>query len=300
MGANARSCRHNNEQNTARLGVTCQYCSMDPADLYLNLLKGCLTRSLFLDDEHHRGVRLPPLARGVWYAYRRARHPDWRIVEPVSVEDRAEGKDWPERGETMVGQARLDNVQYCVTRVLKDEVPGDLIEAGVWRGGAAILMRAVLAAHGVCDRKVWLADSFEGLPAPDPGKYPGDEGLNFHLDRNLAVGVEEVQANFARYGLLDDEVRFLVGWFKDTLPSAPIEQLAVVRLDGDLYESTMNAIEALYPKLSVGGYLIVDDYGNRWFSKACRQAIIDYRTSHHITEPIHEIDWTGAYWRRER
>jgi hypothetical protein len=200
----------------------------------------------------------------------------------------------------MIGHKRLDNIRQCVTSVLEDNVPGDLIEAGVWRGGAAILMRAVLAAHGVSDRSVWLADSFEGLPAPDPGKYPGDRGLDLSGARGLAVGVERVKENFARYGLLDDKVRFLVGWFKDTLPTAPVEQLALVRLDGDLYESTMDAITALYPKLSVGGYLIVDDYGNRMFATACRQAIIDYRAMHDITEPIQEIDWTGAYWRRER
>ena len=140
----------------------------------------------------------------------------------------------------------------------------------------------------------------KGCQPPNPDKYPGDEGLDLSGHLELAVGVEQVKANFARYGLLDDKVRFLVGWFKDTLPAAPIEQLALVRLDGDLYESTMDAIVALYPKLSVGGYLIVDDYGVPAFSKACRQAIIDYRAAHDIAEPIHEIDWSGVYWRRER
>ena len=198
----------------------------------------------------------------------------------------------------MIGSPRLDNVQYCVTSVLEDGIPGDLIETGVWRGGATILMRAVLAAHGVTDRTVWV-DSFEGWPEPDPEKYPGDKGLGGGR-KALGVGVEQVKENFARYGLLDGQVRFLVGWFKDTLPQAPVEQLAVVRLDGDLYESTMDAITALYPKLSVGGYLIIDDYGAPVLADACRQAITDYRSAHNIVEPIHEVDWTGAYWRRER
>ncbi|HWY90136.1 MAG TPA: TylF/MycF/NovP-related O-methyltransferase [Solirubrobacteraceae bacterium] len=218
----------------------------------------------------------------------------------MSARDRAEGRDWPQNGETMIGDARLDNIQWCVTSVLEDDVPGDLIEAGVWRGGAAILMRAVLAANGVSDRDVWLADSFQGLPAPNLDKYPSDEGLDLSGIPALAVGVEQVKANFARYDLLDEQVRFLVGWFKDTLPTVPVAQLALVRLDGDLYESTIDAITALYPKLSVGGYLIVDDYNAPGWDRACGQAIRDYREQHDITEPIQEIDWTGVYWRRER
>ena len=200
----------------------------------------------------------------------------------------------------MIGFARLDNIQQCVTSILQDDIPGDLIEAGVWRGGAAILMRAVLAAHGVSSRNVWLADSFRGLPAPDLDKYPADEGLDFSNNPVLAVGAEQVKANFSRYDLLDDRVQFLEGWFKDTLPAAPVAQLALIRLDGDLYESTIDAISALYPKLSIGGYLIVDDYNASGWDRACGQAIRDYRNEHHITEPIHEIDWTGVYWRRER
>ncbi len=97
--------------------------------------------------------------------------------------------------------------------------------------------------------------------------------------------------------MLDEGVRFLKGWFKDTLPSAEAEAYAVLRLDGDMYESTMDALNALYPKLSPGGFLIVDDYGA---VPACRQAVEDYRAVHGIDEPIIEIDWTGAYWRKAR
>jgi O-methyltransferase len=273
-----------------------------PADLYLGLLKGCLTRSLFLDEEYSE-VRLGGWRACVWEAYKRTkRRSDWHIVAPANVDPRtrAEGLDWPTRAETMIGHRRLDNIQYCVTSVLADEVPGDLIEAGVWRGGAAILMRAVLAAHGISDRSVWLADSFQGLPAPNAEMYPGDKGLDLTPYPELAVGVEQVKANFARYGLLDEKVRFLVGWFKDTLPVAPIDKVAVARLDGDLYESTIDSITALYPKLSVGGYLIVDDYNDPGLSSACKQAIDDYRAAQGITERIEEVDTTGVHWRRER
>ena len=278
----------------------------DSAERYLDLLKGCLTRNLFL-DEQRRELLLVGRRAKAWAAFKRIIRPiengrDFRIVEaiPVSAQERTEGRDVPQNGETMMGDARLNNIQRCVTSVLEDNVPGDLIETGVWRGGGAILMRGILATHGVSDRTVWLADSFQGLPPPNVEQYPLDEGIDLSMVPALAVSVEQVKANFARYGLLDDKVRFLPGWFKDTLPTAPLGQLALVRLDGDLYESTMDAMTALYPKLSVGGYLIVDDYNNPGLVKACGQAIRDYRAAHDITEPVEEIDWTGVYWRRER
>jgi len=111
----------------------------------------------------------------------------------------------------------------------------------------------------------------------------------------LAVPLERVQDNFRRYGLLDSQVRFLKGWFRDTLPTAPIDRLAILRLDGDLYESTIQALDSLYDKLSPGGFVIVDDFHN---VAACRQAVHDFRNNRGITDPIQTIDWGGAFWRR--
>jgi O-methyltransferase len=271
-------------------------------ELYLSLLEGCLTRSLFIDEHHNE----PPLAgwrRLLRDAVNRVeKNLDWRIVERAtpSAQDRYEGRDFPQTAETMAGHLRLENVRRCISSVLEDGVPGDLIETGVWRGGSAIFMRAVLAAHGVSDRTVWVADSFEGLPTPASSAHAVDRAYDIDGFSGLAVELDQVKANFARYGLLDEHVRFLAGWFKDTLASAPIEQLAVARLDGDLYGSTIDAITALYPKLSIGGYLIVDDYNAPLFADACGQAIRDYRARHGISEPLQTIDWTGVYWRRER
>lgn len=236
------------------------------ARLYLDLLKRCLTGHLFID------------------------------AEGADPHARAEGRDFPATAETMIGFRRLDNIQHCVATVVGERVPGDLIEAGVWRGGATIFMRAVLEALGDGTRTVWAADSFAGLPRPDVGRYPADAGLEGLCDFDvLSVPLEDVKANFARYGLLDDRVRFLPGWFKDTLPTAPIERLAVCRLDGDLYESTHTALEALYPRVSPGGFLIVDDYND---IAACRAAVDDYRSTYRVTEPMTEVDWTAVYWRK--
>jgi O-methyltransferase len=155
-------------------------------------------------------------------------------------------------------------------------------------------MRGVLEALGDRSRRVWVADSFEGLPVPDAERYTADDGLDWSHVEALKVSSDDVRANFERYGLLDDRVQFLEGWFCDTLPDAPIEQLSVLRLDGDLYQSTMDALEALEPKVSPGGFVIVDDHGG-W--EPCRQAVTDYRDANGITAPIHEVDWTGVWWR---
>jgi len=210
---------------------------------------------------------------------------------------REDGRDHPVLAHTMIGLKRLGNLQFCIEDVLARNVPGDLIETGVWRGGAAILMRAVLKAYGIRDRKVWAADSFAGLPPPDAVNYPADAGDTHHLMPHLAISLDQVKSNFAAYGLLDEQTCFLEGWFKDTLPTAPISKLSVMRLDGDMYESTMDALVHLYPKLSPGGYVIVDDYG---YIASCRRAVHDYRAAQNIMDEILEVDWTGVYWQKSR
>ncbi len=270
-----------------------------PAELYLDLLKKCLTRSIF-------GERFRPLPSdnndlfvktvGKWLASK-----NLEIVRPAEFDPdaRAEGLDCPADAETMIGLRRLQNLQECITDVLKNEVKGDLIETGVWRGGATIFMRAVLKAFGDKERTVWVADSFAGLPPPQPDLYPADKGAEFHLSNDvLGVPLEEVKANFARYGLLDDQVRFLKGWFKDTLPAAPMESLALLRLDGDLYESTMIALQSLYPKLSIGGYVIIDDYAPS--VPCCVQAVDDFRAAQNITEEMVSTGQYGVFWQRLR
>ncbi len=264
------------------------------ARAYLDLLAGCLTRELFLDQEWwDADLREWPGDVEALRAELRAR--GWRIVRRSDPAARAEGRDWPPTAETMVGTARTSNVVDCCVEAVLDGVPGDFAETGVWRGGTTILMRGVLRALDDRDRRVWVADSFEGLPAPAPDAHPTDAAIDWSHVEVLKVGADEVRSNFARYGLLDDRVRFLEGWFADTLPGAPIEQLAVLRLDGDLYGSTMDALRALEPKVAPGGFVIVDDYGG-W--EPCRTAVEDYRAEHGITAEIHAVDWTGVWWRK--
>ena len=195
---------------------------------------------------------------------------------------------------TMIGRLRLDHLHQCLEMIRRENIPGDVIETGVWRGGATVFMRGYWAAHGVTDRTVWVADSFAGLPEPSVAEDIGYD-LSAAKEPGLAIDQGRVEALFARYDLLDDQVKFLPGWFHDTLPTAPIERLALIRLDGDLYESTFDALDALYDRLVPGGFLVVDDYGAL---PPCRQAIDDFRAQRGITAPMEMIDWTGCAWRK--
>lgn len=244
---------------------------VDTRTLYLDLIESCLLNTIYEDPSQD------PWSAGVYDAQKRE-----------------EGVEWPSLAHTMIGRKRMTNLRAVVETALADGVTGDFIETGVWRGGACIYMRAILKAHGVTDRTVYVADSFEGLPPPDPEKYPADAGDRHFTYDALAISREQVQANFEKYGLLDEQVVFLKGWFKDTLPGLAAERLAVVRLDGDMYESTMDGLVNLYPKLSPGGFLVIDDFA----LPGCQQAIADYRAEHNIQESIFAIDTMAAYWRR--
>src|SRR5262245_13787659 len=269
-----------------------------PASLYLDLLKRCLTRTAFPERFAEHRSRSPVRRAMASLATAFSRRP-LAIVRRVAVDPdaRERGRDWPAEAETMIGWRRLSHLADLVKEVVQDHVPGDLLEAGVWRGGASILMRGALEAYGDRRRRVFACDSFEGLPPPDPARYPADAGLALHEKRQLAVSLEEVKENFARYGLLDDRVVFVKGWFRDTLPALEVDRLAVLRLDGDLYASTTEALDALYRKVSVGGSVVVDDYQ---VIEACRRAVDDFRAREKITERIQPIDDDGVFWRRER
>lgn len=242
-------------------------------NLYLDLLIRILTNTIYGDPSNH------PMHRTGYRAH----------VREV-------GMDWPALAHTMVGVHRLESLRELTQRALDEGVPGDFIETGVWRGGCCILMRGVLAANQLADRKVYVADSFAGMPAPNPEAFPADAGWNLDQHVELAITLEQVKDNFSRYGLLDDQVVFVEGWFSETLPSLNAGPFALIRLDGDLYESTQISLESLYPKLSPGGYVIIDDMNSL---PPCREAVDDFRARNAITAPIHKIDWTASWWRKE-
>lgn len=263
---------------------------------YVDLVEAAVSHTLYAYAD-----AVPPGSNPVSRRLRRvARRAGWvpLRLRPSERSPALEGRgDWPLYAQSMIGPVRLRSLRECVETVVADEVPGDLIEAGVWRGGACVLMRAILAAHGDEERSVWCADSFAGLPAPDPELHPADRELRLHREPELAVARTEVEATFRRYRLLDDRVRFVEGWFRDTLPGLAGRTWSVIRIDGDMYGSTMDALNNLYPGLAPGGFAIIDDYGA---VEACRRAVEDFRRREAITEPLERIDWTGVLWRRRR
>ena len=271
------------------------------AERYLELLIRTLTRFDGTDDFQpwqfgygNRGLKKLLASAFVKHLMARGCEIIYRVK--FDAEKRRLGRDRPMHADTMVGVKRLENTRDAVRTVIAENIPGDLVETGIWWGGASILMRAALEAYGDTERVLWCADSFEGLPPPDMDRYPQDVGMVWHTDKQLAVSLEEVQRNFKKYGYLDNRVRFLKGWFKDTLPTALIKGIAVLRLDGDLYASTMDTLTPLYDKVARGGFVIVDDYGIP--QDVCRRAIEDFRSARGITDPIVDIDGWGIYWRK--
>jgi O-methyltransferase len=194
----------------------------------------------------------------------------------------------------MMGRKRLENIEALFEKILADDVPGDFVEAGTWKGGGPIFVAGLMKAKGLTDRNIWVADSFQGVP---PATAKEDEGLKLTASDipYIAVSQQRVSGLFERYGLLGDHIRFLSGWFKDSLPSSPIEKIAILRLDGDLYESTTDALVALYDRVVSGGFIIIDDYGA---IPACQLAVDRFRSQCGISAKIEIVDWTGVFWRK--
>lgn len=244
--------------------------------LYLNLMKKILVNSIYEDNR-----LVPNLESGILQT----------TATTSNSNLRATGDEWPSKAHTMIGMKRLDNLQYCMEEVDKDIIPGNFIETGVFRGGACIFMAAYLKESDF-NRKVYVCDSFFGFPQ-DRKEDQGDVCLK--LNNYFAVSEEDVKENFKKYDLLGDNVVFVKGYFSETLPTIQ-ETFSIIRLDGDMYSSTMDALVNLYPRLSVGGFCIIDDYHSHI---RCQQAVNEYREAHGIQEPIHQIDNQGAFWRRQ-
>lgn len=273
-----------------------------PVGRYLDLLAASLLNELQVENDfrviylRRCLLGLEAWSEGIYWDVHA--HRDWQEFQDLRavgrfLEDSLDNIGFP---QTMIGRARLDHLRSCLDSIVADGVRGDLMECGVWRGGAAIFMRGYLAAHEIGDRLVWLADSFAGLPPPSLAQ---DVGLDMSaaVCPMLAIPLETVQESFRRYNLLDDQVRFLPGWFEDTLPESPVEALALLRIDADLYQSTRDALRSLYPKVSPGGFVVVDDYHA---IEQCRDAVDDFRREQGVDEPMEKIDWTAVYWRKSQ
>lgn len=207
------------------------------------------------------------------------------IANVVSITPRHSEINWGKNRLSMVPWTALEHLHKCIKDTVSNNIEGDFVETGAWRGGSCIIAKSIYNYLNA-NKKVFVVDSFEGLPKPDFVKYPDDKNDTHYLDENMTAPLETVKDNFNKFGLLDDNVIFLKGWFKDTLPNAPIDKISILRLDGDMYESTIDVLKNLYHKLSIGGYCIIDDYHH----PACRAAVRDFRSGNGITEQIIKVD----------
>jgi hypothetical protein len=215
-------------------------------------------------------------------------------LKPLNIEARQRGNDWTYLGSTMTGHERLKNVKYLLEDVFQKNVRGDYIETGVWRGGSSIFARGVIRAHGQQHRKSFVCDSFKGLPPGERTFDAGDKGWD--NTPYLEVSTEIVAGNFNTAGLLDKNIIFAQGFFNATIPplSNMVESLAIIRFDGDIYESAVDVLYHLYEKLSIGGYFIMDD----WFGFPSKTACEDFFAVHGISPDIIPIDDLSAYWQK--
>lgn len=219
--------------------------------------------------------------------------PGLKVGKVVDRSARKVGEDYPQTAVTMIGLQRLLQLRDAIMEVERNGVSGDFIETGVWRGGASLFMRCALESLGNRDRSVVLADSFAGLPPPGLAGHEEDT-LNLSGLDYLEVSRAEVEALFAEHGVLDSRTEILEGWFHETLPQLDGREFAIIRLDGDLYSSTIVALENLYPGLSPGGFVIVDDFA----IDECRRAVEDFRSRVEADEQIISIDRNSVYWRK--
>ena len=244
-------------------------------DMYLTLLEGVVTASLFPDA----GSCTHSDACG--------------SILPFDATLRFGGNDWPPTGLTMVGNLRLRNVRMAIDTVVSEKTPGDFVELGAWRGGLCLFVKAQLRALGqnALDRRVYVFDAF-GTIIPAYGSFAPF----------LSVPLKSVVETFARFGLLDEGVEFIEGTFSNTLPNFWKKRagrpISVLRLDGNHYDSYQDALYYLYELVPVGGIVIFDDIRSH---PPVKQAWLDFQADQGFTEtliPIADPDIHGAWFKK--
>lgn len=257
---------------------------------YLELIELSLTGSL-----------LPEAARGECHPERQPPSPRGKVGTcsavnqgPFIVHRRLVGRDWPTHGVTMVGHARLHNLRHCLQSAIAQNVPGDFVELGVWRGGASIYARALLEVYEQRERSVRLFDAF--------GRIPGYGAAS----KFLAVTLPEVEDNFKAYGL-HEGVEFNAGLYNETLPQFyhkhkdnRFARIAVLRIDGNFYESYQDALYYLWEFVPVGGFVIFDDYVEGHNAPWLGHFWAEFKLAHGLREKLHAVDWTSSYFRKEK
>lgn len=202
---------------------------------------------------------------------------------------------------TMTSPQRVFALCQAVEHVQRCQLPGDLVECGVWRGGSTMAMVQTLGRLKQKNRQIWLYDTFEGMSAPTDSDVDcfgktATELLDESADRTAADSVwceaslGDVKANLGRLSYPQDQFHFVAGKVEETLPEHMPDQISILRLDTDWFDSTWHELVHLYPRLVSGGVLIIDDYGH-W--QGCREAVDQYLSQFAPQLFLNRIDYTG-------
>jgi hypothetical protein len=197
---------------------------------------------------------------------------------------------------TMVRNKNLLNLYRLVQQVNQQDIPGAIVECGVWNGGASAVMAYASRTdeHHPKHRPIWLFDSFEGLP--EPTEKDGHKSLKKYFKGMNKGSQGEVKRIFSILNLSLNDVHMVKGWFEDTLPKTPVDQIAVLHIDGDWYDSVKVALETLYDHVVPGGFVVLDDY-NFW--EGCNRALADFLTERQLEDVVlHYPNRSGVYFKK--
>ena len=202
---------------------------------------------------------------------------------------------------TMTSVERMYALYKGVEYIEAARIPGAIVECGVWRGGSVMIALATLLALGKADRDIYLFDTFEGLPRPDDAKdidILGNRAIHGWLPHargneqsNWAyASLDDVRANVALTGYPSEQIHFIKGMVENTIPAQAPNSIALCRLDTDWYTSTRHEMIHLYPRIPVGGVLIIDDYGH---FRGARDAVDEYLSETRTPLLLHRVDYSG-------
>lgn len=204
------------------------------------------------------------------------------------------------QSQTMTSPERILALIEAVAHICQHQIEGDFVECGVWRGGSSAAIARTLMHFGQTDRQLWMYDTFEGMVPPTDSDVDllgqTAQSLLDEQDVEQATSVwcrsplEEVRETMTETGFPVDHIALIQGKVEDTLPQRRPDQIALLRLDTDWYESTKCELEYLYPSVVGGGVLIIDDYGH-W--QGCRKAVDEYFANEQIAMLLNRIDYTG-------
>ena len=194
---------------------------------------------------------------------------------------------------SMCGLADINQIKFLLENIINDHIDGCIVETGVWRGGMSMWMQSILKYHNN-KRDIWLFDTFGTFPSSSNSKDKYIHSITSILFAN-APTIADVKNNFRMHDLLDTNIKFVVGDFKDSIPHSQVQDIALLHCDSDYYDSTKIVLEIFYWKIVKGGYIVIDDYNN--IHLGCKDAVDDFRRKYSIKIPIIDTHHGSVYWR---